>query len=83
VFPSSFTLLTATRGTVGLAVLCPSCRRLSLNLVSHEHVDVPFHNDAEIGLAEHTFAENALARLDEFRTGLWSSSFDARRLALG
>ena len=35
VFPSSFMLLTATDGTVGLAVRCPSCRRLSLNLVSH------------------------------------------------
>ena len=67
VFPSSFTLLTATDGTVGLAVRCPSCRRLSLNLVSHPHVDVPFHNDREIGVVEHMFAEDALATLDEFR----------------
>ena len=66
-FPSSFTLLTATDGTVGLAVRCPSCRRLSLNLVSHPHVDVPFHNDREIGVVEHMFAEDALATLDEFR----------------
>ena len=82
VFPSSFTLLTATDGTVGLAVRCPSCRRLSLNLVSHPHVDVPFHNDREIGVVEHMFAEDALATLDEFRAELWSASFDARRLAL-
>jgi len=82
VFPSSFTLLTATDGTVGLAVRCPSCRRLSLNLVSHPHVDVPFHNDREIGVVEHMFAEDALATLDEFQAELWSSSFDARRLAL-
>ena len=82
VFPSSFTLLTATDGTVGLAVRCPSCRRLSLNLVSHPHVDVPFHNDREIGVVEHMFAEDALTTLDEFRAELWSSSFDARRLAL-
>ena len=82
VFPSSFALLTATDGPVGLAVRCPSCRRLSLNLVSQPHVDVPFHNDREIGVVEHLFAEDSLATLDEFRAELWSSSFDARRLAL-
>jgi hypothetical protein len=82
VFPSSFTLLTATAGTVGLAVRCPSCRRLSLNLVSHPHIDVPFHNDREIGVVEHMFADDAPGTLDEFRAELWSSSFDARRLAL-
>jgi len=82
VFPSSFTLLAATEGTVGLAVRCPSCSRLSLNLVSHPHVDVPFHNDREIGVVEHMFAGDTGATLEEFRAELWSSSFDARRLAL-
>ena len=82
VFPSSFTLLAAADGTVGLAVRCPSCQRLSLNLVSRPHVDVPFHNDREIGVVEHMFAADALATLDEFRSELWSASFDARRLAL-
>jgi hypothetical protein len=82
VFPSSFTLLTATGGTVGLAVRCPNCRRLSVNLVSHPHVDVPFHNDREVGVMEHVFAEDAATTLDEFRADLWSASFDARRLAL-
>jgi len=83
VFPSSFALLSAADGTVGLAVRCPSCRRLSLNLVSHPHVDVPFHNDREIGVVEHMFAEDTLATLDGFRAELWSTSVDARRLALG
>ncbi|HKU55970.1 MAG TPA: hypothetical protein VJP41_03010 [Gaiellaceae bacterium] len=82
VFPSSFALLAATGGPVGLAVRCPSCHRLSLNLVSRPHIDVPFHNDREIGVVEHMFAEDALATLAEFRAELWSSSFDARRLAL-
>ncbi len=83
VFPSSFALLAAGDGTVGLAVRCPSCRRLSLNLVSHTHVDVPFHNDREIGVVEHMFASDALTTLEEFAGELWSSTFDARRLALG
>jgi hypothetical protein len=82
VFPSSFTLLAAADGTVGLAVRCPSCGRLSLNVVSQPHVDVPFHNDREIGVVEHMFADDALATLDAFRAELWSASFDARRLAL-
>src|SRR6201997_1427323 len=75
VFPSSFTLLTAADGTVGLVVRCPSCRRLSLNLVSQPHVDFPFHNDREIGVVEHMFAEDALATLEEFQAELWSTSF--------
>jgi hypothetical protein len=82
VFPSSFALLTATDGPLGLAVRCPGCRRLSLNLVSRPHVDVPFHNDRQIGVVEHLFAADALATLAEFREELWSASFDVRRLAL-
>jgi hypothetical protein len=81
-FPSSFALLAATDGPVGLAVRCPNCGRLSVNLVSHPHVDVPFHNDREIGVVEHVFADDVLATLDQFREELWSASFDARRLAL-
>jgi hypothetical protein len=82
VFPSSFVLLAATEGPVGLAVRCPNCLRLSLNLVSHSHVDLPFHNDREVGVVEHVFADDAVRTLDEFRAELWSASFDARRLAL-
>ena len=82
VFPSSFVLLASTNGPLGLAVRCPSCRRLSLNLVSRSHVDIPFHNDREIGVVEHLFAADAPTTLDEFRAELWSASFDARRLAL-
>jgi hypothetical protein len=82
VFPSAFSLLTAADATVGLAVRCPSCRRLSVNLVSRAHVDVPFHNDREVGVVEHMFREDALATIDEFQAELWSTSFDSRRLAL-
>src|SRR5215472_2876556 len=47
VFPSAFFLLAPGDGRLGLAVRCPACRRTSVNLVTHEHVDVPFHNDHE------------------------------------
>src|SRR5919201_1332868 len=44
VFPSSFWLLSADarRGAVGIAVRCPACTSVSINLVSPEHVDLPF-----------------------------------------
>jgi hypothetical protein len=82
VFPSAFFLLAPGDGSLGLAVRCPACRRTSVNLVSHEHVDVPFHNDREVGVVEHVFDEDAHATLAEFRAELWSSRFDARRLTL-
>jgi hypothetical protein len=84
VFPSSFFLLApGGRGqAVGVAVRCPSCGALSVNLVSHAHVDVPFHNDAAIGVVEHVFADDALRTIAEFRSELYSASFDDRRLLL-
>jgi hypothetical protein len=80
VFPSSFVLLAAADGTVGLAVRCPACARTSVNLVTTSHVDLPFHNDAEVGVVRHVFWEEPV--LDEFRSFLGSSEFDARRLRL-
>ena len=84
VFPSFFRLLapSASAGSLGLAVLCPACLRISINLVSHEHVDLPFHNDAEIGVVEHVFASETAQTLEEFRARLYSADFDVRRLLL-
>jgi hypothetical protein len=84
VFPSSFFLLglAADGGSVGIAVRCPACGSVSINLVSAEHVDVPFHNDAEIGIVEHVFRPDADRVLEEFAGELYSSRFDARRLSL-
>jgi len=84
VYPSAFKLLApAVSGDrVGLAVRCPVCDKVSVNLVSRDHVDVPFVNDREVGVVEHLFEYDAAAALDEFRSELWSGSFDARRLTL-
>jgi hypothetical protein len=82
VFPSAFFLLAPADGSLGLAVRCPACRRTSVNLVSREHVDVPFHNDREVGVVAHVFAEDVHATVEEFRAELWSAGFDARRLEL-
>jgi hypothetical protein len=82
VAPSSFLVLAPADGSLGLAVRCPACQRTSVNLVTQEHVDVPFHNDREVGVVEHVFADDRHATVEEFRAELWSASFDARRLTL-
>ena len=69
-------------GWIGLAVHCPVCSAVSVNLVSHEHVDVPFHNDPRVGVIAHVFDGDAARTLEEFRDDLYSARFDARRLDL-
>jgi hypothetical protein len=82
VFPSAFFLLAPGDGRLGLAVRCPACERTSVNIVSHAHVDVPFHNDRQVGVVEHVFPMDAEGAVEEFRAELWSARFDARRLEL-
>jgi hypothetical protein len=82
VFPSSFFLLAPGDRALGLAVRCPACQRTSVNLVSHAHVDVPWHNDAEVGVVEHLFADDLARTIEAFREELYSTHFDARRIDL-
>lgn len=82
VFPSAFRLLAPGGRALGLAVRCPACARTSVNLVSQEHVDLPFHNDPHVGVVDHVFRDDALTTLDEFRAELYSAGFDVRRLQL-
>ena len=82
VFPSSFFLLAPGDGSLGLAVRCPACEHVSVNLVTPEHVDLPFHNDREIGVVPHVLACDAERIVEEFLDELHSGRFDARRLDL-
>jgi hypothetical protein len=82
VFPSSFVLLAPGDRALGLAVRCPVCGALSVNLVSPSHVDLPWHNDREVGVVPHVFGGDADAIVAAFRADLDSARFDARRLAL-
>jgi hypothetical protein len=84
VFPSAFRLLAPgdSSGSLGVAVRCPACAGVSVNVVSDEHVDVPFHNDRTVGVLAHVFAEDVLEIVDEFRAELYSGRFDAHRLGL-
>src|SRR5262245_64380280 len=65
VFPSAFGILAdgGRDDRVGVAVRCPVCGRVSINLVTREHLDVPFHNDREVGVIGHLFNEDVGATL--------------------
>jgi hypothetical protein len=82
VYPSAFFLLAPGDGSLGLAVRCPACSKVSVNLVSEPHVDVPFHHDHEIGVVEHLFGDDPHALVEEFAAELDSARFDVRRLRL-
>jgi hypothetical protein len=81
IFPSAFFLLAAS-DRVAVAVRCPACGRTSVNLVSHEHVDLAFVNDTEVGVVPHVFHADAAELAREFGAFLRSGDFDARRLGL-
>ena len=84
VFPSAFVVLAPSGGgaDVGVAVRCPVCESTSINLVSPQHLDVPFHNDREVGVVEHLFSADAERVVEEFAQELYSARFDGRRLGL-
>ena len=77
VFPSAFWLLAAAGrdGRVAVAVRCPACAQLSVNLVSREHLDLPFHNDGAVGVLTHRFAPGDGMPLE-------GAGFENRRLEL-
>ena len=79
VTPSAFRVLSGSGEELGLAVECPTCAHTSVNVVSREHVDVPFYNDRRVGVVEHIFAWDREQALSAFRDELFSGAFDAGR----
>jgi hypothetical protein len=79
VTPSAFRVLSGGEDEVGLAVECPTCAHTTVNVVSREHVDVPFYNDRRVGVVEHIFAADRELSLAAFRDELFSGAFDAGR----
>jgi hypothetical protein len=80
VFPSAFFLLAPGGDSLGLAVRCPDCSKVSVNLVSEPHVDVPFHHDHEVGVVEHLFGDDPERLPEELAAELDSARFEVRRL---
>ena len=79
VTPSAFRVLAGGGAELGLAVECPCCTQTSVNVVTREHVDVPFYNDRRVGVVEHIFSRDQELALSSFRDELDSGAFDARR----
>ena len=82
VTPSSFRLIAPGGAAYGLAVRCPACGATSVNLVSREHVDLPFWNDLRVAVVDHVFPEDVEHAVEAFRAELQSARFDERRLDL-
>lgn len=82
VTPSAFTLIAPGDRLFGVAITCPVCGSVSVNVVSQEHVDIPFWNDARVGVVAHVFGADAARTVAEFRAELSSARFDERRLEL-
>ncbi len=82
VTPSAFSLIAPGGGLLGVAVRCPACSAVSVNLVTAEHLDVPFRNDPRVGVVSHVFRDDALRAVEELRAELQSARFDERRLDL-
>ena len=80
--PSALALVAPGNGALGIAVRCPACAAVSVNLVTRQHVDIPFWNDARVGVVDHVFPADALRVVDEFRAELESARFDEKRLDL-
>jgi hypothetical protein len=79
VTPSAFRVIAGKDGELGLAVECPACAHTSVNVVSREHVDVPFYNDRHVGVVEHIFTRDHERALAALRDELYSGAFDASR----
>jgi hypothetical protein len=73
--PSAITLIAPGEDRFGVAVRCPSCAAISVNLVTREHVDIPFWNDKRVTVVDHVFDEPGLDAVDVFQEGLTSARF--------
>ena len=82
VTPSAFAVIAPGGRALGVAVRCPVCASISINLVTREHVDIPFCNDARVGVVAHVFEPDALRLIADFQAELDSARFDERRLDL-
>jgi hypothetical protein len=78
--PSTIALIAPGEGRFGVVVRCPSCSTISVNLVSREHVDIPFWNDAQVTVVDQVFAEPGLHEVDAFWDELGSVRSAERRM---
>lgn len=70
-FPSSLRFVSPEHdhgtGQVGVLVRCFSCQRHTVNIVSTDHLDVPWHNDEKIAYVAQVFDRDTVAPEERFR----------------
>ena len=81
--PSAIALIAPEEGRFGVAVRCPACSRISVNLVSREHVDIPFWNDRHVAVLDQVFDDTSLQTVDALHAELASCRVDDRTMHLG
>lgn len=80
--PSAIALISPEEGRFGVAVRCPACSRISVNLVSREHVDIPFWNDSHVAVLDQVFDDTSLQTVDALHAELASCRVDDRTMHL-
>ncbi len=83
-FPSSLRFISETHDhhhdQIGVMVRCFACSRLSVNLVSRAHLDVPFHNDHHITYVAALVDDKYLSAEEAFRHQLASGNLSSEWL---
>lgn len=80
--PSAFAVITPGEDALGVAVRCPSCSAVSVNIVTQAHVDVPFWNDARVGVVGELSRGDAAPAPEALMIELKAARVDERRLDL-
>lgn len=88
-FPSSLRMVAPAHDHIsgsdrlGVLVRCFACQRLSVNLVTRAHLDVPYFNDDRIATVEQVFDRDQLSTEEAFRHQLGSTAIRSRWLSAG
>jgi hypothetical protein len=84
VFPSALALVApgGRDGAVGVAMRCPGCGAVSINLVTRAHLDVPFYHDRVVRYLARPFVDAREVTVERFHDELHSGRFDAERAEL-
>jgi hypothetical protein len=83
-FPSSLRMVTPNHDhgdeRLGVLVRCFTCSRLTVNLVTRDHLDVPFHNDPRIAYVGSLIGTDAVSVEEAFRHQLDHRTLRSQRL---
>jgi hypothetical protein len=79
IFPSFFRLLAPQRDRIVVAARCPSCATTSVNVVSHEHLDLPYWSDPAVDVLDRIFDCHDDENLAELAEELEAGPYPATR----